>query len=1508
MLNFKGGDDAVFECEIDAETFPNIEWLKDNEKLETSERITKTSIGSRHKLTIKSVTDEDAAVYTVVASNSNESVSSSATLSVKPDPSKGDSRPATPGGTLLPHAPVFKVKLKDTELLEGTTVRFEIIVRAFPHATLQFFKNGKVLEEDNRVKIIQESKEAYELVIDQVKPTDAGVYKCVARNKEGEDETTGKITITKHKNIFKGIERQETQETSLSADAVSPRPDSKSPVFHWFRDGKEIEASERFQCQFDNSEDTITLVFQHVTPGDAGLYTCVASTTSGKISCSAELTVQGEVHRLAKDPEAPSIKKQISDIEVNEGSSAMLEVKITGYPRPIISWFKETEEIEIDERHKFLTEDEESYTLVVKNVKSSDSGKYTVKAKNDLGEVESTGKLTVTCSPKFKKQLSNTHVNVDGQLRLEMSVESNPEALAKWFKDGQPLQENPRIHFLHPESDVYALIIDKVKLEDAGNYAVILENPIGQQSGHAVVTVDAPLKFEPELKDVNAEEDETVEFKVKITGARKPDSKSEVTDLTVKWFVDDVLITELDNRFSIIEDESNSIYKLIVKKANEGTVGQYKCKARTSTQEAETSATITLLKKPEFAEGLEDLEVKEDESIAMTVVILGSPRPSLTWTKDGEELVTSANIKITQESEQVYTLELLKISVEMSGVYECRAKNKAGEASTKGRIETASAPRFTKDLRDISVSIDESINLEVHVVGSPKPTVEWYKDGQKITKSDTENEDTKYKLKFKSVKKDDEGTYYCIARNKVGETKSASVSMTVKIGGQEKEQSPKFVGHLKDVEANLNDSVTLEVKVDGSPKPDLTWLHDGKEIQSGKECELSADDDGDGVYKLRIPKVSKDSAGEYTAKAQNVAGTQESSCSLTVKLAPEVMQAEEAEAELPIFISELKDVEVKLEESVILEVRIEGIPTPELKWFHNGKEASNSGDFELSSDPAKGVFKLHIPKVSKDSAGSYTAKATNVAGTKESSCSLTVKLEPKSSDNEAQIPKFVSELKDIEAVLNDKVVLQVEIEGPKPELTWYFNGKEIGDGDGYLISSDDNKGIYKLEIPKVTSDELGKYTVAASNSGGKAESSCSLKSKEQVKPPKFVNGLNDVDVPLNDRVLLEVKVEGSPKPEIQWFHNGVKVSTGNDYIVSGNENQGIYRLEIPKVTSDLLGKYTVSASNSGGKVESSGSLKQKEQMKPPKFVRGLSDVDVPLNDSIVLEVKVEATPKPEVQWFHNGAKISTGNDYVVSGKENQGIYKLEIPKVTSDLLGRYTVSAENSAGKVESTGSLNARRSSLDDGRERSPKFVSGLEDVAVNLNDSATFEVQIDGTPKADVKWFHNGKEIVPDDDHVLSSDDRKGVYRLHIPNVTPDLLGKYAVEATNSGGKAESSGYLNEKTKPKIEGLALPPRFVKHLTDLIVSPNDNVTLEVQIEGIPKPDVKWFHNGKEISAGDEYILSSDANKATYRLQIPKVTSGLLGKYSVIAENIGGKVESSGSVSHVEPPNAGGRG
>ena len=101
----------------------------------------------------------------------------------------------------------------------------------------------------------------------------------------------------------------------------------EEPTFTWFKAGQEFDPQDRFKVLFKDEEDTLALVFQHINPEDAGLYTCVASTSTGKISCSAELSVEGGVTQLLKEPEPPKILAALGDVDSSVGGSAMLELK-----------------------------------------------------------------------------------------------------------------------------------------------------------------------------------------------------------------------------------------------------------------------------------------------------------------------------------------------------------------------------------------------------------------------------------------------------------------------------------------------------------------------------------------------------------------------------------------------------------------------------------------------------------------------------------------------------------------------------------------------------------------------------------------------------------------------------------------------------------------------------------------------------------------------------------------------------------------------------------------------------------------------------------------------------------------------------------------------------------------------------------------------------------------------------------------------------------------------------
>lgn len=323
--------------------------------------------------------------------------------------------------------------------------------------------------------------------------------------------------------------------------------------FKWLRDGKPFDPEERFKVLFQDNEDTLALVFQHVKPEDAGLYTCVAQTNTGNISCSAELTVQGNVNQLLKEPTKPKLGSESKQSEVNAGGSAMLDLQVKGFPKPDIKWSKDGKEIIAGGRIKYLWEDEESLSLVIKNVTVEDSGTYTIRAKNELGEDTTYIELIVKSAPKITKKMTDTFSYIETDAKMTVQIHASPAPDVKWYKDGQLIDASERIIMKKEENDNYTLTLKSCRLEDIGSYSIVAKNEISQTSEFWNFDVKCPPKIKKNLGESRIiNEGDTLTLRIEVETPPEP---------TVVWYKDTEVIKE-DHRIKIVSEGQTQILQI----------------------------------------------------------------------------------------------------------------------------------------------------------------------------------------------------------------------------------------------------------------------------------------------------------------------------------------------------------------------------------------------------------------------------------------------------------------------------------------------------------------------------------------------------------------------------------------------------------------------------------------------------------------------------------------------------------------------------------------------------------------------------------------------------------------------------------------------------------------------------------------------------------------------------------------------------------------------------------
>lgn len=266
---------------------------------------------------------------------------------------------------------------------------------------------------------------------------------------------------------------------------------------------------------------------------------------------------------------------------------------------------------------------------------------------------------------------------MDGK-RLEVEVDGSPTPSVQWFKNGQEVKEE------FSDGHKHALVVSPADTGSNYSITVksgSSEQPNDQNSGNVVIRSDPVLKdvtvhlnseviltvntsdynksditWSKESATPATAESRTASYRLQVTqisevstvpptGIKEPVIKPKIkrglsnisalqnqtdtellvetetsSESTVKWFIDDIEIVDIDTRYKIVNDKSSGTHKLIVKEANEGTAGIYKCKVANEAGYDETSAEFTVSSKPEFMQELEDREALEGEYVKLILI------------------------------------------------------------------------------------------------------------------------------------------------------------------------------------------------------------------------------------------------------------------------------------------------------------------------------------------------------------------------------------------------------------------------------------------------------------------------------------------------------------------------------------------------------------------------------------------------------------------------------------------------------------------------------------------------------------------------------------------------------------------------------------------------------------------------------------------------------------------------------------------------------------------------
>ncbi|XP_041858313.1 muscle M-line assembly protein unc-89-like [Melanotaenia boesemani] len=502
---------------------------------------------------------------------------------------------------------------------------------------------------------------------------------------------------------------------------------------------------------------------------------------------------------------------------------------------------------------------------------------------------------------------------------------------------------------------------------------------------------------------------------------------------------------------------------------------------------------------------------------------------------------------------------------------------------------------------------------------------------------------------------------------------------------QEKVQGipPAFLKPLIKKRVFENDSLTFYAEVFGLPSPEVRWFCNKTQLVA--DDKVTMERDGDSIS-LMIRNITKADQGEYICEAVNYVG-EARSVALVGVVSQEVrfMPAPPAVTHQHVMEFDVEENDSSRSPSpqeILLEVELD---ENEVKEFE--KQVKIITIPEYTADNKSMVISLDVlPSIYEEGAVDFVTQEHD---------DLKIAFEVTEMP-----PRFINPICDMETPEGTTVMFECSLMGiPSPVVSWFKGDKKIPHSNKKYLHFSDGDNHF-LKIYKVTTQDSGVYTCRAINLVGETLCRASLvvlnakafsgktRGREltavslggaKVQPQKF--DLMVGNTSFDGEQVSEIELEFEFEQEADESQRAVRLVANTN---SETSEQG------EKYVSVNFDVFAEPAKDD--KVEFKGkstdmcSFQFQVTETPPKCIIPLTNVTAAVGTPVILQCLVGGKPNPIAQWFKDGEPVKDSR--CIIQEKTAGHFNLLITNVTQSDAGEYKCMIQNSAGFTETTALL----------------------------------------------------------------------------------------------------------------------------------------------------------------------------------------------------------------------------